>query len=304
MGTGEGGLHRDLYGYSDNVITQVASGRFGVNSEYLNKGAAIEIKIGQGAKPGIGGHLPGEKVSAEVSMTRMIPQGSDAISPAPHHDIYSIEDLAQLIRSLKEATRWKMPVFVKISAVHNVSAIANGIATSDADAVVIDGFKGGTGAAPKVFRDNVGIPIEVAIAAVDDRLREQGNRHKISIIASGGIRNSADVFKSIALGADAVYIGTAAMVAMGCTVCGRCYTGQCAWGIATQKPELVKRLEVDDAARRVANLIHAWTHEIQELLGAAGINSIESLRGNRDRLRGVGLSEIELNTLGIKQAGM
>jgi glutamate synthase domain-containing protein 2 len=94
------------------------------------------------------------------------------------------------------------------------------------------------------------------------------------------------------------------MVAMGCTVCGRCYTGQCSWGIATQKPELVKRLEVDDAARRVANLIHAWTHEIQELLGAAGINSIESLRGNRDRLRGVGLSEIELNTLGIKQAGM
>ena len=197
-----------------------------------------------------------------------------------------------------------MPVFVKISAVHNVAAIANGIATSDADAVVIDGFKGGTGAAPKVFRDNVGIPIEVAIAAVDDRLREQGNRHKISIIASGGIRNSADVFKSIALGADAVYIGTAAMVAMGCTVCGRCYTGQCAWGIATQKPELVKRLEVEDGARRVANLIHAWTHEIQELLGAAGINSIESLRGNRDRLRGVGLSEIELNTLGIKQAGM
>ena len=304
MGTGEGGLHRELYPYADHMITQVASGRFGVNEDYLMRGAAIEIKIGQGAKPGIGGHLPGEKVSAEVSMTRMIPEGSDAISPAPHHDIYSIEDLAQLVRSLKEATRWKKPVFVKIAAVHNVAAIAAGIATSDADAVVIDGFKGGTGAAPKVFRDNVGIPIEMAIAAVDQRLREEGVRNEISIIASGGIRNSADVFKAIALGADAVYIGTAVMIAMGCRVCGRCYTGQCAWGIATQKPELVNRLDVEEGAKRVANLIHAWTHEIQELLGAAGINSIESLRGNRDRLRGVGLSEVELKALGIEHAGM
>ena len=304
MGTGEGGLHRTLYPYADNIITQIASGRFGVNEEYLSKGAAIEIKIGQGAKPGIGGHLPGEKVSAEVSMTRMIPEGSDAISPAPHHDIYSIEDLAQLVRSLKEATRWKVPIFVKIAAVHNVAAIANGIATSDADAVVIDGFKGGTGAAPKVFRDNVGIPIEMAIAAVDERLREEGVRNEISIIASGGIRNSADVFKSIALGADAVYVGTAVMVAMGCRVCGRCYTGQCAWGIATQKPELVNRLDVEEGAERVANLIKAWTLEIKELLGAAGINSIESLRGNRDRLRGIGLSEVELKALGIKHAGL
>lgn len=303
MGTGEGGLPKALYPYADHIITQVASGRFGVNEEYLMKGAAIEIKIGQGAKPGIGGHLPGEKVTAEISATRMIPEGSDAISPAPHHDIYSIEDLAQLVRSLKEATRWKKPVFVKIAAVHNAPAIAVGIATSDADAVVIDGYKGGTGAAPKVFRDHVGIPIEMAIAAVDRRLREEGLRNEISIIASGGIRCAADVFKAIALGADAVYIGTAAMVALGCRVCGRCYTGLCAWGIATQKPELVKRLDPEVGAQRVANLIKAWTHEIKELLGAAGINSIESLRGNRDRLRGVGLNEKELEILGIKAAG-
>ncbi|WP_456471845.1 glutamate synthase-related protein [Methanocaldococcus sp.] len=303
MGTGEGGLPKALYPYADHIITQVASGRFGVNEEYLMKGAAIEIKIGQGAKPGIGGHLPGEKVTVEISKTRMIPEGSDAISPAPHHDIYSIEDLAQLVRSLKEATRWKKPVFVKIAAVHNAPAIAVGIATSDADAVVIDGYKGGTGAAPKVFRDHVGIPIEMAIAAVDQRLREEGLRNEISIIASGGIRCSADVFKAIALGADAVYIGTAAMVALGCRVCGRCYTGLCAWGIATQKPELVKRLDPEVGARRVANLIKAWTHEIKELLGANGINAIESLRGNRDRLRGVGLNERELKVLGIKLAG-
>ncbi len=149
MGTGEGGLHESLYPYQKNMIVQVASGRFGVDINYLERGAAIEIKIGQGAKPGIGGHLPGEKVCADVSCTRMIPEGSDAISPAPHHDIYSIEDLKQLVRSLKEATEWKKPVFVKIAAVHNTAAIAAGIARSSADAVVIDGFRGGTGAAPR-----------------------------------------------------------------------------------------------------------------------------------------------------------
>src|SRR5512145_1026557 len=273
MGTGEGGLAEPLYPYQDHMIVQVASGRFGVNIDYLERGAAIEIKIGQGAKPGIGGHLPGEKVNEEVSKTRMIPLGSDAISPAPHHDIYSIEDLVQLIRSLKEATEWKKPVFVKIAAVHNVAPIAAGIARSSADAVVIDGFRGGTGAAPKVFRDHVGIPIEAAIASVDQKLRDQGVRNEISIIASGGIRSSADLAKSIALGADAVYIGTAALVALGCRVCGNCYRNLCPWGIATQRPDLVSRLDPEAGAAQVSNLIHGWTLELSELMGAAGINS-------------------------------
>ncbi|MDD1671901.1 MAG: 4Fe-4S binding protein, partial [Methanomicrobiales archaeon] len=235
MGTGEGGLHQALYPFQKHIIVQVASGRFGVDINYLERGAAIEIKIGQGAKPGIGGHLPGEKVCADISCTRMIPEGSDAISPAPHHDIYSIEDLKQLVRSLKEATEWKKPVFVKIAAVHNAAAIAAGIARSSADAVVVDGFRGGTGAAPKVFRDHVGIPIEAAIASVDAKLRQQGIRNEVSLVASGGLRGSADVAKVIALGADAVYIGTAALVAMGCRVCGTCYRGLCPWGIATQR---------------------------------------------------------------------
>ncbi|MDD3042971.1 MAG: glutamate synthase-related protein [Methanosarcinaceae archaeon] len=303
MGTGEGGMHRKLYPYQNNLIAQVASGRFGVNVDYLERGAAIEIKIGQGAKPGIGGHLPGEKVSAEVSMTRMIPEGSDAISPAPHHDIYSIEDLVQLVRGLKEATEWKKPVFVKIAAVHNVAAIAAGIARSSADAVVIDGYRGGTGAAPKVFRDHVGIPIEVAIASVDQKLREQGVRNEVSIIASGGIRNSADLAKSIALGADAVYIGTAALIAMGCRVCGNCYRGLCPWGIATQRPDLVSRLNPEEGARQVSNLIKGWTLDLSELMGAAGINSIESMRGNRDRLRGFMLDEGLLEVLDVKTVG-
>lgn len=303
MGTGEGGLHQVLYPFQKHIIVQVASGRFGVDINYLERGAAIEIKIGQGAKPGIGGHLPGEKVCADISCTRMIPEGSDAISPAPHHDIYSIEDLKQLVRSLKEATEWKKPVFVKIAAVHNAAAIAAGIARSSADAVVVDGFRGGTGAAPKVFRDHVGIPIEAAIASVDAKLRQQGIRNEVSLVASGGLRGSADVAKVIALGADAVYIGTAALVAMGCRVCGTCYRGLCPWGIATQRQDLASRLDPEEGSQQVANLIKAWTLELSELMGAAGINSIESLRGNRDRLRGYMLDEGTLNVLDVKPVG-
>ena len=301
--TGEGGLHKDLYQYGSNTIVQVASGRFGVHKKYLDASAAIEIKIGQGAKPGIGGHLPGEKISATISETRMIPVGSDAISPAPHHDIYSIEDLRQLIYALKEATEYTKPVFVKIAAVHSIAAIASGVVRAGADAVVIDGFRGGTGAAPVVIRDNMGIPIEFALAAVDSRLRQEGIRNKASLIAAGGFRNSGDIIKAIALGADAVYIGTASLIAMGCVLCQKCYTGRCAWGIATNDPELAKRLNPDMAAERLINLIRAWKNEIKEMLGSMGINAIESIRGNRERLRGLSLSESELRILDIKAAG-
>jgi glutamate synthase domain-containing protein 2 len=301
--TGEGGLNKDFYKYGKNTIVQVASGRFGVHKEYLNVGAAIEIKIGQGAKPGIGGHLPGRKVGADVSATRMIPMGSDAISPAPHHDIYSIEDLRQLIFSLKEVTDYKKPVFVKIAAVHNAPAIASGIVRAGADAIVVDGFRGGTGAAPTRVRDNVGIPIELALAAIDQRLRDEGIRNQVSLIVAGSIRNSADIVKAIALGADAVYIGSAAVIAMGCHMCHSCSTGKCNWGIATQEAELVKRLNPDIMSKRLVNLISAWNHEIKEMLGGMGINAIDGLRGNRLMLRGVDLNDKELEILGIRYAG-
>ncbi|MBI1987860.1 MAG: IMP dehydrogenase [Nitrospinae bacterium] len=302
MNTGEGGLHREIYPYRDHVIVQCASGRFGVSADYLNSGVGVEIKIGQGAKPGIGGHLPGEKVGEEVSRTRMIPMGTDALSPAPHHDIYSIEDLRQLIYAIKEATGYK-PVSVKIAAVHNVAAIASGIVRAGADIVYLDGFRGGTGAAPTIIRDHVGIPIELALAAVDDRLRLEGIRNQASIIAAGSIRSSADIVKAIALGADAVAIGTASLIAMGCRVCQKCYTGNCAWGIATQKPELVRRLDPEEAAQRLKNLLRAWSLEIKEVLGALGVNAIESLRGSRERLRGVGMDAQTLDILGVKPAG-
>lgn len=301
--TGEGGLHEDFYCYGENTIVQVASGRFGVYKDYLEAGAAIEIKMGQGAKPGIGGHLPGAKIVGDVSRTRMIPEGSDAISPAPHHDIYSIEDLRQLVYSLKEATEYKKPVIVKVAAVHNIAAIASGIARSGADIIAIDGFRGGTGAAPTRIRDNVGIPIELAIAAVDTRLRDEGIRNQVSIVAGGSIRCSSDVVKAIALGADACYIATAALLALGCHLCRTCQTGKCNWGIATQQPELVKRLNPEVGCERLVHLMDAWRHEIKELMGGMGINSIEALRGNRLMLRGVGLTGKELEILGISHAG-
>lgn len=301
--TGEGGLHKDFYQYGPNTIVQVASGRFGVFKDYLETGAAIEIKMGQGAKPGIGGHLPGAKILEDVSRTRMIPMGTDAISPAPHHDIYSIEDLRQLVLSLKEATEYKKPVIVKIAAVHNVAAIASGIARSGADIIAIDGYRGGTGAAPTRIRDNVGIPIELALASVDQRLRDEGIRNEVSVVVAGSIRSSSDVVKAIALGADACYIGTAALLALGCHLCRSCQTGKCNWGIATQRPDLVKRLNPNIGYQRLVNLVHAWDHEIKEMMGGMGINSVEALKGNRLMLRGIGLNEKELEILGIQHAG-
>jgi len=301
--TGEGGLHKDFYQYGANTIVQVASGRFGIFKDYLEAGAAIEIKMGQGAKPGIGGHLPGIKIREDVSKTRMIPMGTDAISPAPHHDIYSIEDLRQLVFSLKEATNYEKPIIVKIAAVHNVAAIASGIARSGADIIAIDGYRGGTGAAPTRIRDNVGIPIELALASVDQRLRDEGIRNNVSVVVAGSIRSAADCVKAIALGADAVYIGTAALLALGCHLCRSCHSGKCNWGIATQRPDLVKRLNPEIGYKRLVNLVKAWNHEIMEMMGGMGINSVEALRGNRLMLRGIGLNEKELSILGISHAG-
>lgn len=302
-GSGEGGLHEEFYEYKRNLIPEVASGRFGVNLNYLLDTVAVEIKIGQGAKPGHGGHLPGEKVNKLISTTRMIPKGSDALSPYPHHDIYSIEDLAQLIAALKETTRYQVPVGVKIAAVHNSAPIASGIVRAGADFLTIDGFRGSTGAAPRIIRDHAGIPIEVAIASVDQRLRQEGLREKVTLIAGGSIRYSADLIKAIALGADIGMCSMPVLIAMGCRMCQQCHRGLCSWGIATQKEYLVKRLDIDVATKRIVNLFHAWKEELKEMLGAMGIDSVESLRGNRDRLRYIGPNPRIADILGIKHAG-
>ena len=149
----------------------------------------------------------------------------------------------------------------------------------------------------------MGIPLELALAAADQRLRDEGIRSNVSLVAAGSFRCSADIVKAIALGADACYIATAALIAMGCHMCQTCNTGKCNWGIATQNPELTKRLDPEVMHKRVVNLVEAWNHEIKEIMGGMGINSVDSLRGNRLMLRGIGLNEKELEILGIKHAG-
>jgi glutamate synthase domain-containing protein 2 len=172
-----------------------------------------------------------------------------------------------------------------------------------ADIIVLDGLRGSTGAAPKIIRDNVGIPIELALASVDDRLRREGIRNQASVVIAGGIRSSGDVAKAIALGADAVYVGTAALIALGCTTCQQCHTGKCAWGICTTDPRLMKRVNPDIGTRRLSNLLRGWSLELKDILGGMGINAVESLRGNRLQLRGIGLTDTELEILGVRMAG-
>lgn len=302
-GTGEGGLHKDFREFAPHLNSEVASGRFGVNPDFLKNTASVEIKIGQGAKPGHGGHLPGEKVSDLISETRMIPLGTDALSPYPHHDIYSIEDLEQLIATLKEAVNYEHPVGVKIAAVHNIAAIASGAVRAGADFITLDGFRGGTGSTPRIIRDHAGIPVETAVAVVDKRLTDEGLRNRVTLCAGGSIRSSADMIKTIALGADVVGVCTAALIAMGCRVCQSCHLGKCSWGIATQKPDLVSRLDPEVGAARIVRLLSAWNEELKEILGAMGIDSVESLVGNRDRLRYIGPNPRIADVMGIKHAG-
>ena len=180
---------------SSRFTVQWASARFGVDIETLSKGQAVVIKIGQGAKPGIGGHLPGVKVTQPISETRRIPVGRDAISPAPHHDIYSIEDLGQRILALKEATH--KPVFVKVGATNYIPYIASGVARMGGSGIIIDGAGAGTGAAPSVVKNNVGIPIELAIASVDSILRKEGLRDGFTVIAAGRVSCPEDSLKLI-----------------------------------------------------------------------------------------------------------
>lgn len=303
FGAGEGGLHPTHKPYKINTICEVASGRFGVDVDYLNGSAAVEIKIGQGAKPGHGGQLPGEKVTEVISETRGIPVGTDALSPNPQHDIYSIEDLKTLIAALHEVTGYAVPVGVKVAAVNNIAAICSGIVRAGADFITIDGFRGGTGAAPRIIRDNAGIPVELAVASVDRHLRDEGIRHKVTLIAGGSLRSAGDLVKLMALGADVGMISTAVLVAMGCRLCQQCPTGKCAWGIATGDPVLGARVDVDWARKRIVNLINSWTAELDDVLGTMGIDSVEGFVGNRDRLRYIGPNPEEAKILGVKHGG-
>ncbi len=297
-GTGEGGLLKEVAECS-RITVQWASARFGVDTNSLSKGQGVVIKIGQGAKPGIGGHLPGVKVTTPISETRRIPVGTDAISPAPHHDIYSIEDLGQRILGLKELTR--KPVFVKVGATNYIPYIASGVARMGASGIIIDGAGAGTGAAPSVVKNNVGVPIEFAVAAVDSILRREGLRDNFTVIAAGRVSTPEDSLKLIALGADITSLGTGALLALGCLMVHKCHLGFCP-AVLTNKisDNPVRVLSKDQSLIWLANMVRGWTEEMKMIMELMGISNLEELRSHREFLFHKGAIDAEtLELLGI-----
>ncbi|WP_084019904.1 FMN-binding glutamate synthase family protein [Vulcanisaeta thermophila] len=296
-GTGEGGLHPEVARHR-RIFVQWASARFGVDINTLMAGMGIVIKIGQGAKPGIGGHLPGTKVTSVISMVRRIPVGVDALSPAPHHDIYSIEDLKQRIDALKEATG--KPVYVKIAATNYAPYIATGIARMGADGIIVDGHGAGTGATPLVVRDNVGIPIELAIASIDRMLRDEGIRDRVTLIASGRVSTSDDALKLMALGADGVALGTALLISMGCAMARTCHRGNCPAGITSKITEGSLIVDHDFAKAHSMRFLRAFMEEMRLMLDYLGIDDVRKIVGRRDLLRARCVGEVTAKVLGVK----
>ncbi|WP_307332721.1 glutamate synthase-related protein [Evansella vedderi] len=291
---GEGGEIKDMLGkYPNTRGQQIASGRFGVNVELLNSSNLLEIKIGQGAKPGEGGHLPGSKVTEKVAAARNATTGSDLISPSNNHDIYSIEDLAQMITEIKTAND-KAKVAVKVPIVPNIGTIAVGIAKAGADYITLSGFDGGTGAARVHALQHVGLPAEIGVKAAHFALLEAGLRHKVEIWADGGVKSALDALKLMLLGANRIGFGTLAMIAVGCTACRGCHLDTCHVGIATQieseaqaKEHGLRRFvprEFDLAVQGLTNLFGAFGKELQALTASLGVKRTQDLVGRADLL--------------------
>ncbi|WP_199426377.1 glutamate synthase-related protein [Thermaerobacillus caldiproteolyticus] len=305
---GEGGEIKDMLGkYPRTRGQQIASGRFGVNAELLNSSNLLEIKIGQGAKPGEGGHLPGSKVTAKIAEARNATIGSDLISPSNNHDIYSIEDLAQMIAELKTAND-KAKVAVKVPVVPNIGTIAVGIAKAGADIITLSGFDGGTGAARIHALQYVGLPVEIGVKAAHNALLEAGLRNKVEIWADGGIKSALDVIKVMLLGANRIGFGTLSMIAIGCTTCRGCHLDTCHVGIATQieseaqaKEHGLRRFvprQFDSAVRGLMNLFTSFGNELKALTAALGYERLQDLVGRSDLLEQTrGLEQMNLTNL-------
>jgi glutamate synthase (NADPH) large chain len=305
---GEGGEIKDMIGkYPKTRGQQIASGRFGVNAELLNSSNLLEIKIGQGAKPGEGGHLPGSKVTAKIAQARNATIGSDLISPSNNHDIYSIEDLAQMIHELKTAND-QAKVAVKVPVVPNIGTIAVGIAKAGADIVTLSGFDGGTGAARIHALQHVGLPVEVGVKAAHNALLEAGLRDTVEIWADGGIKSMQDVMKVMLLGANRIGFGTLSMIAIGCTTCRGCHLDTCHVGIATQieseaqaKDHGLRRFvprQLDLAVSGLTNLFTAFGEELKALAASIGIQRLQDAVGRSDLLEQVSGKEfMNLSTL-------
>jgi len=291
---GEGGEIQDMYGrYPKWRGQQVASGRFGVTSEMINSSYLVEIKIGQGAKPGEGGHLPAKKVTDKVAQARNATPGTDLISPSNNHDLYSIEDLAELIDELKTANP-DVRVSVKVPVVPNIGTIGVGIAKAGADIITLSGFEGGTGAARSHALRHVGLPSDIGTRAVHRALMEAGIRNRVEIWADGGFRHGWDIVKMHCLGANRVGFGTLAMVSLGCTICRGCQLDTCHVGIATQietKEEAdlkgLKKFTPQDfesAADSCARFFSAMGEEVREICASLGYERAQDLVGRSDLL--------------------
>jgi glutamate synthase domain-containing protein 2 len=282
--TGEGGYPTPLEPYADHVITQVATGLFGVGEETIQRAPIVEFKYAQGAKPGLGGHLLGNKNTDTVARLREAVEGTSLFSPFPFHSVYSVEDHKKHVDWVKTVNPQAL-VSVKVSTPTDVDMVAVGIYHAGAHIIQLDGAYGGTGAAPEVAKKNIAMPIEYAIPKVHRFLAEEGVRDEVVLIASGGIRTAYDVAKAIALGADGCAIGTAELVALGCTRLGTCEKGQgCPFGIATTDPELTKEVEASEGWRRIVNLYRGWLGQLAGILDALGMRGIDALRGRSDLL--------------------
>ena len=281
--SGEGGEDPARYGSMTNSkIKQVASGRFGVTPGYLMSAEIIQIKIAQGAKPGEGGQLPGEKVSVEIAKLRHATPGVTLISPPPHHDIYSIEDLAQLIFDLKQLNPGAM-ISVKLVSEPGIGVIACGVAKAQADLITISGYDGGTGAAPVASVKHVGSPWELGLSETHAALVANNLRHKIRLQVDGGLKTGLDVIKAAILGAETFGFGTAPMIALGCKYLRICHLNNCATGLATQNEKL-RQEHFNGIPQMVINYFRGVANEVQQIMLALKINHLTDLIGRTDLL--------------------
>jgi glutamate synthase domain-containing protein 2 len=282
--TGEGGYPDELMPYANHIITQIATGLFGVREETIQRSRIVEFKYAQGAKPGLGGHLLGSKVTSTVAEMREAVQGTSLFSPFPFHSVYSVEDHKKHVDWVKSVNPQAL-ISVKVSTPTDVDMVAVGSYYAGAHIVHLDGAYGGTGAAPEIAKKNIAMPLEYAIPKVHGFLKEEAIRDQVVVMASGGVRTAYDIAKAIALGADGCIIGTADLIALGCVRLGTCEREQgCPFGIATTDRELASQIEPMEAGRRIANLYASWRIQLADILQRLSLDSVGALRGRSDLL--------------------